>query len=192
MPGMPRVPGLSELLGLLQQQTEALATLPRTMLDLNRSIVSLIDVVASARDTFAASQRVSARLESIIEEMEEPVLALKPGLERLAVILEDPAVDTVPDTLRKINEQVLPLVKGIQDTQLKVHSVAMLAEEASTRLAGLPGLSSLFGRRGRSTSTASPATPEAPDAGEAGEATPEPPDGSSRTAEKATEGDQPD
>src|ERR1700712_3567717 len=147
MPAMPRMPGLSDLMGLLQQQTEALAALPRTMLDLNRSILSLIDVVASARDTLASSQRVSSRIERIVDEMEEPVLALKPGLERLAVLLADPAVDTVPDTLRKINEEVLPLVKGIQETQTKVNNIATLAEETSSRLAGLPGAAFLLGRR---------------------------------------------
>src|SRR3954452_24159357 len=147
MPSMPRMPGLSDLISLLQQQTEALASLPRTMYDLNKSILSLIDVVASARDTMAASQRVSSRIERIVDEMEAPVLALKPGLERLAVILDDPAVETVPDTLRKINEEVLPLVQGIQDTQTKVNNIASLAEETSTRLAGLPGASFLLGRR---------------------------------------------
>jgi DNA repair ATPase RecN len=154
------MPGLSELLGLLQQQTEALAALPRTMLDLNRSILSLIDVVASARDTLASSQRVSARLERIVDEMEEPVLALKPGLQRLAVILDDPAVDTVPDTLRKINEEVLPLVQGIRDTQGKVNNIATFAEETSARLAALPGAGFLLGRRragAGSTNTAPPA-----------------------------------
>src|SRR3954464_5667313 len=100
MPGMPKRPGVTDLVNLLQQQTEALATLPRTMLDLNKSILSLIDVVASARDTLASSQRASSRIERIVDEMGEPVLALKPGLERLALILDDPAVDTVPDTLR--------------------------------------------------------------------------------------------
>jgi hypothetical protein len=105
---------------------------------------------------------VSARLESIIEEMEAPVLALRPGLERLAVILDDPAVDTVPDTLRKINEEVLPLVKGIQDTQQKVNNIASLAEETSNRLAGLPGAAFLLGRRRPSAST-SPGTEQAAD-----------------------------
>ena len=147
MPGMPKMPGVTDLVNLLQQQTEALASLPRTMLDLNRSILSLIDVIASARDTIASSQRVSARLERIVDEMEEPVLALRPGLQRLAVILDDPAVETVPDSLRKINEEVLPLVKGIQDTQTKVNNIATLAEETSNRLAGLPGANFLLGRR---------------------------------------------
>ena len=147
MPGMPKMPGVTDLVNLLHQQTEALASLPRTMLDLNRSILSLIDVIASARDTIASSQRVSARLERIVDEMEEPVLALRPGLQRLAVILDDPAVGTVPDSLRKINEEVLPLVKGIQDTQTKVNNIATLAEETSNRLAGLPGANFLLGRR---------------------------------------------
>jgi ABC-type transporter Mla subunit MlaD len=150
MPSMPRIPGLYDLVSLLQQQTEALAALPRTMLDLNRSILGLIEVVASARDTLASSQRVSARLERIVDEMEEPILALKPGLARLAVVLDDPAVDSVPDTLRKINEDVLPLVQGIRETQGKVNNIAALAEETSTRLAGLPGAGFLLGRRSRS------------------------------------------
>jgi hypothetical protein len=171
MPAMPRVPGFSDLLGLLQQQTEALAALPRTMLDLNRSILSLIDVVASARDTFASSQRVSSRVERIVDEMEEPLLALKPGLQRLAVILNDPAVDTVPDTLRKINDEVLPLVKGIQETQVKINSIATLAEETSTRLAALPGAGFLLGRRRAGSGTAAaqstpaPSTEGAPETG---------------------------
>ena len=156
---MPRMPGLSDLIGLLQQQTEALASLPRTMYDLNKSILSLIDVVASARDTLAASQRVSSRLEKIVDEMEEPVLALKPGLERLAVILDDPAVDTVPDTLRKINAEVLPLVQGIQDTQTKVNKIATLAEETSTRLAGLPGAGFFLGRKTRNGGDEAPSSP---------------------------------
>src|ERR1700712_5837677 len=102
MPGMPKMPGVTDLVNLLQQQTEALAALPRTMLDLNRSILSLIDVVASARDTIASSQRVSARLERIVDEMEEPVLALKPGLERLPGRLRHPAGDTVPGHPREL------------------------------------------------------------------------------------------
>jgi ABC-type transporter Mla subunit MlaD len=172
VPAMPRMPGFSELLGLLQQQTEALASLPRTMLDLNRSILSLIDVIASARDTLASSQRVSVRVERIVAEMEEPILALKPGLERLAVILDDPSVETVPDTLRKINEEVLPLVKGIQETQQKVNNIASLAEETSTRLVGLPGAAFLLGRRRTGaagpeaappTQAASPTPPEEPE-----------------------------
>jgi hypothetical protein len=90
--------------------------------------------------------------------MEGPVLALKPGLERLAVILDDPAVDTIPDTLRKINAEVMPLVKGIQETQGKVNNIATLAEETSNRLAGLPGMSTFFGRR-RNGPTSPPAEP---------------------------------
>jgi hypothetical protein len=130
-------------------------------------------VIASARDTLSATQRVSSRVERIVDELEEPVLALKPGLARLAIILNDPAVDTVPDTLRKINEEVLPLVQGIQDTQTKVNSIATLAEETSTRLAGLPGAGFLLGRR-RAGAGSTPAAPPTADVPEPGAPSPDP------------------
>jgi len=38
---MPRIPGLTELLSLLQTQTEALAQLPRTLSDLNGTVREL-------------------------------------------------------------------------------------------------------------------------------------------------------
>jgi ABC-type transporter Mla subunit MlaD len=184
MATMPRVPGLSDLLGVLQQQSEALAALPRTMLDLNRSILTLIEVVASARDTLASSQRVSARLERIVEEMEEPVLALKPGLARLAVLLDDPAVETIPDTLNKINADVLPLVQGIRETQGKVNNIATLAEETSVRLAALPGAGFLLGRRSRQ-----PADGAAPTAaGDGGTTDGGPSEGGSTDGERSPDG----
>ena len=42
--GMPRIPGLTELLSLLQTQTEALAQLPRTLSDLNGTVRELTEV----------------------------------------------------------------------------------------------------------------------------------------------------
>ncbi len=40
--GLPRIPGLSELVDVLQKQTEALAQLPRTLTDLNAAVRELI------------------------------------------------------------------------------------------------------------------------------------------------------
>ena len=47
--GMPRIPGLSELLALLQTQTEALAQLPRTLSDLNGTVRELTQATTMAR-----------------------------------------------------------------------------------------------------------------------------------------------
>ena len=124
--GMPRIPGLSELLTILQTQTEALAQLPRTLSDLNSTVRELTEATTMARDTIASAQRIAERLEDLVNELEEPVRALKPGIERVGKVLDDPAVDTVPDTLRKINEDLMPLIHGLRQAQSRVGSVAGL------------------------------------------------------------------
>jgi ABC-type transporter Mla subunit MlaD len=123
---MPRIPGLSELLSLLQTQTEALAQLPRTLGDLNGTVRELTAATAMARDTIASAQRMAERLEGLVEELEEPVRALRPGLERVGRVLDDPAVDTVPDTLRRLHDDLLPLVHGLRQAQSRMGSVAGL------------------------------------------------------------------
>jgi ABC-type transporter Mla subunit MlaD len=122
--GMPRIPGLSELLALLQTQTEALAQLPRTLSDLQGTVRELTEATTMARETIESAQRIAERLESLVEELEEPVRSLKPGLERVGKVLDDPAIDTVPDTLRRIHDDLLPLISGLRQAQSRVGSVA--------------------------------------------------------------------
>jgi ABC-type transporter Mla subunit MlaD len=122
----------------------ALLEVPRTLLDLNRSILTLIDALTMARETLLSASEVAARVERVAEELEEPLLALRPGIERLARVLDDEAVDTLPDTLRRINEDVLPLLSGLRETQSRVNAVASI----------MPGAASLlFARRGRPSDT---------------------------------------
>jgi ABC-type transporter Mla subunit MlaD len=123
---MPRIPGLSELLGLLQTQTEALAQLPRTLSDLNGTVRELTEATTMAHATIASAQRIAERLEVLVDELEEPVRALRPGLERVGRVLDDPAVDTVPDTLRRISEDLVPLIHGLRVAQSRVGSVTGL------------------------------------------------------------------
>jgi ABC-type transporter Mla subunit MlaD len=120
---MPRIPGLNELLTLLQTQTEALAQLPRTLSDLNGTVRELTAATTSARETIESAQRIAERLEVLVEELEEPVRALRPGLERVGRVLDDPAVDTVPDTLRRIHDDLMPLISGLRQAQTRVGSV---------------------------------------------------------------------
>ncbi len=120
-------------------QAHALADLPRILLDLNKSVLGLIDALGSARDTMARMAEVTARMERVAEELEEPIMALRPGIERLARVLDNDAVDTLPETLRSFNEDVLPLIQGLRDTQNRVNTLAGV----------LPGASLLFARRPR-------------------------------------------
>jgi ABC-type transporter Mla subunit MlaD len=121
--GMPRIPGLSELLSLLQAQTEALSQLPRTLSELNGAVRELIAATTVAAETISSAQRTAERLEELVEELEEPVRALRPGLERVGRVLDDPVVDTVPDTLRRIHDDLMPLIAGLRQAQTRVGSV---------------------------------------------------------------------
>jgi ABC-type transporter Mla subunit MlaD len=121
--GMPRIPGLTELLSILQTQTEALSQLPRTLSDLTGTVRELTQATSRARETIEAAQRITERLEALIEEIDEPVRALRPGLERVGRVLDDPAVDTVPDTLRQIHDDLMPLIHGLRQAQTRVGSV---------------------------------------------------------------------
>jgi ABC-type transporter Mla subunit MlaD len=121
--GLGRIPGLTELLALLQTQTEALAQLPRTLADLQGTVRELTEATAVARETIDSAQRMAERLEDLVEELEEPVRALKPGLERVGRVLDDPAIDTVPDTLTRIHEDLVPLLHGLRQAQTRVGSV---------------------------------------------------------------------
>ena len=121
--GLPRIPGLSELIDVLQKQTEALAQLPRTLTDLNAAVRELITATRVATETVASAQRTAERLEGLVEELEEPVRALRPGLERVGRVLDDPAIETVPDTLRTVADDLLPLVHGLRQATDRVGSV---------------------------------------------------------------------
>jgi ABC-type transporter Mla subunit MlaD len=120
---MPRIPGLTEILSLLQTQTEALAQLPRTLSDLNGTVRELTQATTMARETIASAQQIAERLQDLVDELEEPVRALRPGLERVGRVLDDPAVDTVPDTLRRIHDDLMPLIHGLRQAQSRVGSV---------------------------------------------------------------------
>ena len=121
--GLPRIPGLSELVDVMQKQTEALAQLPRTIADLNAAVRELITATRVATDTITSAQRTAERLEGLVEELEEPVRALRPGLERVGRVLDDPAIETVPDTLRTVADDLLPLVHGLRQATDRVGSV---------------------------------------------------------------------
>jgi ABC-type transporter Mla subunit MlaD len=162
---MARIPGIDGLFSVLQAQTEALAALPATVGALTGAVRGLADVVGQARETLGAVNRLATRLDGLVEELEEPLRALAPGLSRLAVVLDDPVVEELPDTLRKVQADVLPVLRTLADTHERVAFIAgsterimTFVDETSRTLAGLPG-AALLGRR-RPTVTRLPA--EAP------------------------------
>src|SRR3712207_3109312 len=120
---IPSIPGLTELLTVLQAQTEALAQLPRTLTDLNGAVRELIAATATATSAISSAPRTAERLETLVGELHEPVRALKPALERVGRVLDDPAVDAVPDIIRTIDEVLMPMITTIRQAQSRVAGV---------------------------------------------------------------------
>ena len=70
--------------------------------------------MAASKDTATSAQRVTNRVEEALDEIEEPIRALRPGLERLAVTLDSPVIDRLPATLEAIESTVLPIAESMQ------------------------------------------------------------------------------
>jgi ABC-type transporter Mla subunit MlaD len=99
---------------LARQQAEAVAALPGALMSLTRAVGSLDVTIRDAQATVARLQRVGERLEGILDEVEEPVKDLAPGLRRVGEVLDDPAVSDLPDTVRRVREDLLPLVASLR------------------------------------------------------------------------------
>jgi ABC-type transporter Mla subunit MlaD len=134
MPGVPRMPDPTQLLAQYQAQAEALAQLTPTIVQLNQALRGLTGVVEAARETVGSAQRVTAQLERIVAELDEPARALRPGLERAARVLDDPAVAALPDTLRRVQDSLVPLLEGVQRAQARISSLTAAASHAVARM----------------------------------------------------------
>lgn len=111
---MPSLPSPARLARFAYQQAEAVATLPGALLSLTRAVSSLDGTIREARETVARLQRLGERLEGILDEVEQPVKDLAPGLRRVGAVLDDPAVSDLPDTVRRVREDLLPLVATLR------------------------------------------------------------------------------
>jgi ABC-type transporter Mla subunit MlaD len=143
---MPRLPGVSDVVAVLQQQTEALAALPSTLVALQRAVRGLSRSIEQSRETIAAVHRLVMRMDRLMDELEEPVRALAPGMSKIAGILNDPIIDELPATLHRVQEDVLPVVHNLRETQQKIYAIAASTERITTlvddvggRLGTLPG-----------------------------------------------------
>jgi hypothetical protein len=141
-----RIPGIDNLFSVLQSQSEALSALPRTVESLSTAVRGLADTVAQARETLATVHRLATRLDGLVEELEEPLRAVAPGLTRLAKVLDDPVVADVPDTLRKVQDDLLPVLRTVAETHERVAFIAGstermmgFVEDTSRTFSGLPG-----------------------------------------------------
>jgi len=120
---MAGLPGLAELQKLMRQQTDAMKDVPRTLGLVQGAVRELTQAATSAHETTASAQVIVERLANLLDELEPSVRALKPGLERAGRVLDDPAVDTIPVTLTRIHDELVPLIHGLRQAQARVTSL---------------------------------------------------------------------
>src|SRR5215475_961215 len=113
---MPTLPTPVQVLRTVQAQAEAMAALPGALLSLTRVVSQLNGTLTEAREAVARLQRLAERLDGILDEVEQPVRDLAPGLRRVGKVLDDPVVSEIPDTVRRIRDDVLPLVGTLRGT----------------------------------------------------------------------------
>ncbi|MGB8649853.1 MAG: hypothetical protein WCD35_04245 [Mycobacteriales bacterium] len=154
---MAKIPGVDSVVGgmlsVLQAQSEALAALPGAVHSLSVAVKNLADATAGAKETVQTINRLAHRIEGIVEELEQPLKALAPGMERMAAVLDDPIISTVPETLSQVQRDILPVLRTLADTNERVAFIAgsterimSFVDETSRTIAGIPG-AALLGRR---------------------------------------------
>ena len=147
---MAKLPGIDSvfngLLSVLQAQTEALAALPATVSSLSASVRGL-------GETVQRMNQMLIRIDGIVPELEEPLKALAPGMQRMAAVLDDPMIEEIPETLKQVQADILPVLRTLADTHERVAFIAgsterimTFVDETSRTIAGLPG-AALLGRR---------------------------------------------
>jgi cobalamin biosynthesis Mg chelatase CobN len=123
---MPKIPGLSDIVEALQAQTQAFLGLPETLRHVN----------ALARDAHS----VVRRLDGLLDDLEEPLRALGPGLHKLGRTLEGDELGTLLAEINDTHRQVA----AIATTTGRIMGVI---DDVGSRLGSFPGAPLLAGRR---------------------------------------------
>jgi ABC-type transporter Mla subunit MlaD len=125
---------MPDMVRLMQVQADLLSSLPETLSDLHQAVRSLSEVVEVTRQTMLSVQRVSERIDRVLDEVEDPVRGLRPGIDRLTQVLEDPVVERIPAALESIERTVLPIAAAADRARIQMARAQSLPARARARL----------------------------------------------------------
>lgn len=155
----------AEAIRTAREQAEALASLPETVVILNRSLRSFATTVARL-DTLVQ------RIDRLTEPLEEPLTALAPRLQALVPLLDEELLASLPELLATVQRTGMPALELLGQTQDQVASIAAsvdrlmgIMDVAVGRVQDLPGatlVSRLRGGTPRSVPGPETAGPGAP------------------------------
>ena len=140
-------------MNVMQAQSEALAALPGAVQALSAAVTNLSEATAGVNETVQTVNRMAKRIDGLVADFEEPIRALAPGMSRVAKVLDDPLVSSVPETIAQVQRDILPVLRTLADTHEKVAFIAgsterimAFVDDTGRTIAGLPG-AALLGRR---------------------------------------------
>src|SRR4051812_29455666 len=107
---MAALPSIGSLLTAGRDSAIALVRLP----------VTAFEAVDELRSAARSMRRVAERIDSVLDEVEEPVRSLAPTIARLARLLDDPMVAEAPEVIARLRDEVLPALRTLRDTQQRV------------------------------------------------------------------------
>ena len=108
------MPGAGRALRTVQAQAEALAALPGALVALNRSIRALAQSLEQLRETLVTVERVATLADDLVTELDAPVRALIPGLNRLATVLDDPVIEDIPSILSQLQRDLTAITTSTE------------------------------------------------------------------------------
>jgi ABC-type transporter Mla subunit MlaD len=129
--------GWTDLGRLLQAQNRMLEQLPGTLTRLTEVLDQLLPAVENATAAMSAASRVTARAESLVAALDEPIRRLIPAIERLTGALDNPAVDAVPETLTRIHAVVRPISDAVARGTAGSAAMRTAAQRAGAKVRGL-------------------------------------------------------
>jgi ABC-type transporter Mla subunit MlaD len=127
---------VSAVLDAGRSQARLAVELPGTSLAVLRAVRTIAEGAQDARDAMSRVNRVTARLEGLLDEVEPPLRAAGPGLTTAAKLLSDPAVARIPDTLRSLRETQERVAAIASSTE----RITSFVDDAGSRIGSLPGL----------------------------------------------------
>jgi ABC-type transporter Mla subunit MlaD len=131
---MPPMRGVQDLARLLQVQGELLSELPETLTELSRAVRGLADTVEASKATLASVQRVAERIDTLLDDLEDPVRGLRPGIEKVTAVLQDPAIQRIPPMLSSIDSTVTPMAQRAERTRARLLTWADSRHRLARRL----------------------------------------------------------
>ena len=138
MPGVPPVPNMADLLRAMQVQAEVLTDLPETVADLNRVVRGLAETIDVTKATATSANRVIERLEVLLDDLQDPVQGLRPGLERINEVLNSPVVARIPAILESVERTVNPLAEASDRMRQRVDRLSQLYARSRRRIGTRP------------------------------------------------------